>query len=65
MDSQRKGTSPLFYTPFDPSSFDTIPNVYTEAATRRLWLEVTAKPTLKDGRIKALYIMDAKIIEDL
>ena len=21
MDSQRKGTSPLFYTPFDPSSF--------------------------------------------
>lgn len=47
----------------DPA-FDTIPNVYTEAATRRLWLEITAKPTLKDGRIKALYIMDAKIVNN-
>ena len=31
MDSQQKGTSPLFYTPFDPSSMDAALEEYEEA----------------------------------
>lgn len=46
----------------DPAFADA-PNVYTEAATNESWLDVTAKPTIKDGRIHALYIMDATIVE--
>ena len=46
----------------DPA-FEQTPNVYTEAATMRRWLRVRAKPTMKDGRIKTLYIMDAERIE--
>lgn len=47
----------------DPA-FEQAPNIYTEAATREAWLDVTAKPTLKDGRIHAIYIMDARIVEN-
>ena len=39
--------------------FQSAPNIYTEAATKQGWLNITAKPTLKEGRIQALYIMDA------
>ena len=46
----------------DPA-FAEAPNVYTEAATNESWLKVTAKPTTKDGRIHALYIMDAQAVE--
>jgi len=46
----------------DPA-FDKTPNVYTEALTRQGWLNVKAKPTLKEGRIQALYIMDASRAE--
>ena len=46
----------------DPAFADA-PNVYTEAATNESWLDVTAKPTIRDGRIHALYIMDATIAE--
>ena len=42
----------------DPA-FEAAPNIYTEAATKQGWLSVTAKPTLQEGQIKALYIMDA------
>ena len=45
----------------DPA-FESAPNVYTEAATNQGWLKVTAKPTRKDGRLQALYIMDAEPI---
>ena len=43
----------------DPA-FDETPNVYTEAATNKRFLDVKAKITLKDGRIYRLYVMDAK-----
>ena len=34
-------------------------NIYTDAAIKQGWLNVTAKPVRKEGRIQALYIMDA------
>jgi len=46
----------------DPA-FDSAPNIYTEAATGRRMLEVSAKVTLKDGRIQRMYIMDAVRVE--
>lgn len=46
----------------DPA-FEIAPNIYTDAATKQSWLSVKAKPTVKDGRIQALYIMDGSEIE--
>ena len=43
--------------------FENTPNVYTEAAIRQGTLDVTAKATLKDGRIQKLYIMDAQYVD--
>ena len=48
----------------DPVFLET-PNIYTQAATMQNELSVTAKTTLKDGRIHALHIMDAKTVEDI
>ena len=47
----------------DPA-FENAPNIYTDAATRQSWLRVAAKPTMKDGRIQAIYIMDGAAIEE-
>ena len=46
----------------DPA-FQNAPNVYTEAATKQGWLKVTAKPTSREGRLEALYIMDGESAE--
>ncbi len=44
--------------------FDGLPNIYTEAASMKGWLMVTAKPTYRDGRLYGLYIMDAETAGD-
>lgn len=41
--------------------FSEVPNVYAEAAASRGWLDVTAKPSYRDGKLYGLYIMDAKL----
>ncbi len=43
----------------DPA-FDQTPNIYTDAAANKGFLDVKAKITLKDGRVVRLYVMDAK-----
>jgi len=48
----------------DPS-VGTPGNVYTQALNDAAELVVTAKPTLKDGEIKRLFISDAKIFGDV
>ena len=42
----------------DPQ-FNSIPNVYTEAALRRGSLLITCKTTWKDGKIYQLHVSDA------
>jgi len=46
----------------DPE-FNNLPNIYTKAASENKELKVTAKPTLKEGRITTLYISDAEMVE--
>ncbi|RDD60492.1 hypothetical protein [Ferruginivarius sediminum] len=47
----------------DPA-FDTVPNVYTDAASKKGWLIVDARPTYKAGALHGLYIMNAEAADD-
>lgn len=42
--------------------FDSMPNIYSEAAANNAFLDVEAKPTYKNGQLHKLHIMDARPI---
>jgi hypothetical protein len=45
----------------DPA-LDHAPNIYTTALNEGLPLQVSAKPTLKNGRVHTLYVSDGKLL---
>ena len=57
-----------FEDPTEPGRYrdpliDDVPNLYSNAAGLRQYLDVQAKPSYRDGRLHSIYIMDAKVSE--
>ena len=46
------------------TAFCSLPNIYTEAATRRACLRVTATPVWQEGLLKTLHIHGAELMDD-